>query len=245
MDKDSLELLLGQGLSVERIAKRFGKDASTIDFWMEEHGLKPPFPSKHLAKGGIERGRLEGMVGEGMTIAEIADAVGLSKTTVRHWLRRYGLRTRNRPGHRMHPDARVAKEAGSLLTTLKCPRHGATEFSLEGRGYYRCKLCRSEGVTRRRRKVKEILVQEAGGRCCICGYNFCLAALQFHHVNPQEKRIEVNAKGVSLALETLRAEARKCVLLCSNCHAEVEFGATMLPARVAVEKAWLIHHNPG
>ena len=31
-----------------------------------------------------------------------------------------------------------------------------------------------------------------------------------------------HAKGVVLALDTLRAEARKCVLLCSNCHAEVE-----------------------
>jgi hypothetical protein len=36
------------------------------------------------------------------------------------------------------------------------------------------------------------------------------------------KRLEINAKGVAFALDTLRAEARKCVLLCSNCHAEVE-----------------------
>jgi hypothetical protein len=27
-----------------------------------------------------------------------------------------------------------------------------------------------------------------------------------------------------MALERLRAEARKCVLLCANCHAEVEAG---------------------
>ena len=32
-------------------------------------------------------------------------------------------------------------------------------------------------------------------------------------------------RGRRAALETLRAEARKCVLLCSNCHAEVEGGS--------------------
>ena len=29
-------------------------------------------------------------------------------------------------------------------------------------------------------------------------------------------------------LEKLRAEARKCVLLCSNCHAEVESGTASI-----------------
>ncbi len=196
-----------------------------------------PSASKHHAKGGIERGRLEQLVANGVTIAAIAKDVGLSKSTVRYWLMRYGLRTKNLPGSKMHPDARAAKDAGSVNVTLECRRHGVVEFTLEGRGYYRCKRCRAEGVTRRRRKVKEILVREAGGRCCICGYNFCLAALEFHHVDPLEKRLEVNAKGVSLALETLRAEARKCVLLCANCHAEVEAEATMLPARVAAGRS--------
>jgi hypothetical protein len=77
--------------------------------------------------------------------------------------------------------------------------------------------------------MKEILVGEAGGHCCICGYDGCLAALEFHHLDPAEKRLEINASGTSLALDKLRAEARKCVLLCSNCHAEVEVGATRVP----------------
>jgi hypothetical protein len=59
-----------------------------------------------------------------------------------------------------------------------------------------------------------------------------MRALHFHHVDPAEKRLEINAKGVALALDTLRAEARKCVLLCSNCHAEVESGAARLPEGV-------------
>ena len=57
-----------------------------------------------------------------------------------------------------------------------------------------------------------------------------MRALHFHHVEPANKRFELNANGVSLALATLRAEAQKCVLLCSNCHAEVEDGTAVVPA---------------
>jgi hypothetical protein len=83
----------------------------------------------------------------------------------------------------------------------------------------------------------------------------CFGALEFHHLDPGEKRLEVNAKGVSLALETLRAEAQKCILLCANCHAEVERGLATLPAtvqggpdeypiRLALGHS-PIHNNPG
>jgi transcription elongation factor Elf1 len=111
-----------------------------------------------------------------------------------------------------------------------CATHADTEHVLDGRGYYRCRRCRAEAVSRRRRKVKATLVAEAGGVCVVCGYSANMRALHFHHINPSEKRIEINAKGVALSLERLRAEARKCVLLCSNCHAEVEDGAASLPA---------------
>ncbi len=231
MNKESLELLLSQGLSVEKIAKRFGKDPSTISYWMAKYGLQAVHREKHSAKGGIEQQRLEAMVEAGMTIADIATEVGLSKGTVRYWLRAYGLRTKNVPRNVGAAAARVARAAGELTVTMTCPSHGQTEFYLEGRGYYRCKRCRVDAVARRRRKVKAILVMEAGGGCVIRGYDRHPRALAFHHIDPLEKRLEINAKGVALSLETLRAEARKCVLLCANCHAELEDGAATLPVQ--------------
>ncbi len=231
MEKDVIERLLAQGVSIEKIAVRFGKDPATVSYWMGKYGLESPFKDKHAAKGGIERARLEGLVEAGATIAEIAADVEMSKATVRYWLRRYGLRTENSRGPRAEV-ARSAKAAGMLVTTLSCRHHGVTEFFLEGRGYYRCVKCRSDAVSRRRRKIKEILVREAGGSCAICGYDRCLGALAFHHLDPRQKRLEVNAKGVSLALDTLRREAAKCVLLCANCHAEVERGVSSVPATV-------------
>jgi transposase len=229
MDKDSLELLLGQGLSVGQIAKRFGKNPSTVSYWMEKHGLEAPNRARHGPKGGIERPRLEELVAAGLTIAEIAAEVGLSKGTVRHWLRQYGLRTQHRRGRRSGSETREAKEAGLATITMACVHHGETEFFLEGRGCYRCKRCRSDAVARRRRKVKEILVAEAGGSCRICGYDRHVAALHFHHLDPSQKLMPLSARGIAYAIDTLRDEAKKCVLLCSNCHAEVENGVACLP----------------
>lgn len=244
MDKESLLLLLAQGVSVERIAKRFGKDPSTISYWMGKYGLQAPNREKHLAKGGIQRERLEELVDAGMTIAEIAGEVGLSKGTVRHWMAKYGLRTKNAVT-RSGEDRRASRAAGLLTVQTTCGRHGETEFVLEGRGYYRCKQCRMEHVVRHRRKLKAILVEEAGGRCVLCGYDRNVRALEFHHIDPSEKRFTLSANGVTLSLDALRAEARKCVLLCSNCHAEVEDGRAVVPLELHSGPTRPIYHNPG
>lgn len=232
LDKESLELLLGQGLSIERIAKRFGKDPSTVSYWMKKHGLVSHYRERHAARGGIERERLEALVHQGLTVGEIADALGLSKGTIRHWMRVYALRTARARGERVKI-AKVAKEAGLLMVTMSCRHHGETDFVLEGRGYDRCRRRRAEAVVRHRQKLKAVLVQEAGGRCCVCGYDRFLGALEFHHLDPSQKRLALSGQGVTYSLERLRAEARKCVLVCANCHAEVEAGSTILPATVS------------
>ena len=73
-----------------------------------------------------------------------------------------------------------------------------------------------------------MLLDEAGGRCAICGYDRCTLNLHFHHVDPATKVFALNlAAGKSLA--TFRAEAKKCVLLCANCHGEVESGLIPSP----------------
>ena len=196
-------------------------------------GCGPSTGTSTLARGGLERDELEALIEQGATIAEIAEAVGRSKATVRHWLIRYGLKTQGGRGRRPAKEAIAAKQAGLSTVVMRCRHHGETEFWLTGRGNYRCKRCRSDAVSRRRRKVKAILVGEAGGCCCNCGYNRNMRALHFHHLEPSQKRHEINAKGVAIALDKLRVEARKCVLLCSNCHAEVEDGMASIPSDVS------------
>jgi predicted HNH restriction endonuclease len=85
-------------------------------------------------------------------------------------------------------------------------------------------------VSHRRRRVKALLVAEAGGACLTCGFDAYVGALQFHHADPAMKSFEVSRQGITRSLARLRQEARKCVLLCANCHAMVEAGLLDLPA---------------
>ncbi len=233
MDRDSLELFLSNGLSLEEIGKRLGRHPSTVGYWVKKYGLEAPNRERHLPRGALAAADLSVLAEEGMTLREIAAATGRSVATVRHWMRRYGIKTRNRRGPRRGQAAVAARREGKAVIRQECSRHGLTEFYLEGRGYYRCRRCRAEAVVRRRRKVKAILVAEAGGCCVLCGYDESPRVLEFHHLDPAQKSFGLAAGGPTLSLERMRAEARKCVLLCSNCHAAVELGLKELPALAA------------
>jgi transposase len=228
MDRASLEELLGLGLSLDEIGRRFGRHESTVAYWADKYGLRAVNRDKHEGKGGLARDELGRLVEAGMSIAEIAKAVDRSTATVRHWLNRYKLRTTAQGQRRGEKSTRAAKEAGHVTVRRECRHHGLTDFWLEGRGYYRCERCRWEAVVRRRRKVKQVLVEDAGGRCKLCGYDRYIGALHFHHVDPASKSFHLSEQGVTRSLAVARAEAGKCVLLCSNCHAEVEAGVVSL-----------------
>jgi len=111
----------------------------------------------------------------------------------------------------------------------KCRHHGYVEFLLDHRGSWRCRKCRQDAVAEWRRRVKRILVAEAGGRCQLCGYDKAIGALQFHHLDPATKRFALAQRGHTVGIQVARTEAAKCVLLCANCHVEVETGVTALP----------------
>lgn len=230
MDRAMLETLLEEGHSLAEIGRRCGgRHESTVAYWLARHGLAAAGAERNRAKGGLEREQLEAFVARGLSIAEIAREVERSKATVRYWLGRFGLRTSRRAGRPGPAGAESARAAGLRSALMLCERHGEQQFLIDRRGVYRCRRCSSEAVSRRRRKVKAILVAEAGGSCRLCGYSASPRALHFHHLDPEQKRFALNARGVSLSLERLRAEARKCILLCSNCHAEVEHGMVEPP----------------
>jgi len=67
----------------------------------------------------------------------------------------------------------------------------------------------------------------------VCGYDRCIGALAFHHLDPRLKSFGMAAGGLARSLSKSREEVAKCVLLCSNCHAEVEAGLVSLPLPVA------------
>lgn len=232
MDERQLAAMLDDGLSLEQIANSVNRHPSTVSYWMAKYGLTAVNSERHRPRGAIERAELEALVSSGMSITEIARELDRSKATVRHWLRKYELKTLQATRRAMRraalDDATRAGEAPPDQLVMTCRAHGETTFVREGSGYYRCGRCRSEAVAGHRRRLKELLIAEAGGRCVVCGYDRQPRALEFHHLDPVDKKFALSRRGVTLSLEALRAEARKCVLLCSNCHAEVEDGVVKL-----------------
>lgn len=87
-----------------------------------------------------------------------------------------------------------------------------------------CRDCHKKIIVLKRNKRKQEWVEYKGGKCCKCGYNKCLSALEFHHINPNDKLFTFSdKKSVSKKTdEELRLELDKCDLLCANCHREIE-----------------------
>ena len=57
------------------------------------------------------------------------------------------------------------------------------------------------------------------GKCVRCGYDKCLKALEFHHLNPSKKDFTISNDHFKL-LDAVN-ESKKCILICSNCHKEL------------------------
>ena len=225
MDRDWLAARLEAGDSIETIACDVGKHPSTVSYWASKYGLVSAHAGRHAARGGIPREVLSALAREGLSVRGMAARIGCSTATVRHWLRKHDVETDRTAKLRSTREGRVAAEP----TTLRyCDVHGATAFVLDRDGYYRCPKCRAASVIRRRAGIRAQVIAEAGGCCAICGYARDTAALQFHHIDPGAKDFTLR-NGDTRSLQRMRAEAAKCVLLCANCHAEVESGTTRLP----------------
>lgn len=89
-----------------------------------------------------------------------------------------------------------------------------------------------KAVAKRRRKIKLLSIEYKGGRCQICGYDKCPAALDLHHIYGK-KDFGIGDKGYTRSWEVVKKELDKCILVCANCHREIEVGITQLPKEIS------------
>lgn len=75
-------------------------------------------------------------------------------------------------------------------------------------------------VNTKRKRTKTKAIEYKGGKCEKCGYSKCNGALQFHHRDPKSKEFGIADYGYTRSWERTQKELDKCMLLCSNCHAE-------------------------
>lgn len=217
---------MARGMSLKQIAKLCGRPPGTVGYWVRKHGLVAIGSQKYFPKRKLEPAQVRPLVDRGLTLRQIAEVTGTSINTVRTTIIKFDLGpTRWQRRTKLIRDAR---ENGIPEIELHCRAHGLTTFKVMPVTGARCKQCNSARVAERRRRVKAILAEEAGGACALCGYEKSVRALHFHHLDPARKKFGIARNGMTRSIAEAREEMRKCVLLCSNCHMEVEEGITQL-----------------
>ncbi len=94
-------------------------------------------------------------------------------------------------------------------------------------------------VAKRRKKLKEMAVEFKGGKCELCGYDRCVDALDFHHIDAKKKEFGLAKNGLTRAWSRVLKEVQKCVLICSNCHREIHSGIRSIPTQDGLTKTEL------
>ena len=79
------------------------------------------------------------------------------------------------------------------------------------------------------KRRKNNLIKVFGNKCCICGFDKWQSALEFHHVNPEEKEFGLTVNTTTKSLEKQLTEARKCILVCANCHRGIHSNNVEVP----------------
>ena len=81
-----------------------------------------------------------------------------------------------------------------------------------------------QAVVKRRKKIREMAIKYKGEKCIFCGYNKCIRALEFHHIENNGKDFGISEKGYTRSWDRVKEELDKCILVCANCHKELHAG---------------------
>lgn len=109
-------------------------------------------------------------------------------------------------------------------------------YMLEKRTYADRAEYLKKAVALRRKKLKELIVEYKGNKCCICGYDKYFGSFDLHHKEDSKKEFGLSARGLTRSWEKIKKEADKCILVCANCHREIHGGITQLFAERRTEK---------
>ena len=159
---------------------------------------------------------------EGKTYKEITKILGCAISTVSYHcqLHKMGDNNQKVSDEEKEQFQKMYDEIGSLKKVAKLTGRSfeTVKKYIEVKERVK-KVTNSESVILWRKRTKRKLIEYKGGECELCGYRKCDSALQFHHKNPNEKDFSIS--GRSLSFDRLKNEVDKCMLVCSNCHAEI------------------------
>lgn len=104
----------------------------------------------------------------------------------------------------------------------KCGKEFIPHQFGEGRRY--CFDCVPDGLSTGaeiRKQIKKWSLEYKGNKCSICGYDKCIEALEFHHIDMSEKEFNLSDRNLKLDWQEIKRELDKCIVVCANCHREL------------------------
>lgn len=165
---------------------------------------------------------IENALRQSSSIRKASKLLNIGNTALRYWIKKLNINYK----------VLLTDGAGLVKGFKKCPRCQTqklinqfyTRRNKPGSGSY-CIECSKKQASERQRSLKQTCVNYKGGKCMICGYDRCPAALEFHHRNPNEKDslFAKKSRSRNSTLEKIKPELDKCDLLCSNCHREAHY----------------------
>jgi transposase len=211
MIKDEIRVLREQGYSQRQIVSMLGTSMATISA-----AKSNPVPSPL----GLEVIRLRK---EGKSYEEIQKLTKASKSTISKWC------------------GTLPGESEVIKRNTKKVLDSRINAASEAKKREKVKNCPSDDVYRNwkrqiRKKRLDYLRGIFGDRCQVCGYDRSQRALNFHHVDEGAKQFNISGVKAESRMERLLTEVSKCVLVCTNCHAEIHDGITRPPALIQLPK---------
>jgi predicted transcriptional regulator len=164
----------------------------------------------------MEKEILLSLIEKGFSQRQIAVENNCSQGSVKHWLKKYDLKTKGVQFNKKHNF--IDKKQCTLCNEIKnleefYPRNNKTKASY-------CKICSNLYHSERVKKIKLKMIAFKGSNCEHCNLSIDeshYAVFEFHHKNPETK--DPNFKKIKYQKwSVIEKELDKCVLLCANCH---------------------------
>lgn len=221
IDENKIRELVNVGLSIKDISKSLSISINSVKKCLKELELKTVYKKHPIIE--ISKLDLENLLKENSSLRSISKLTGKSLTSIRYWIKKYQL------------SLDKSKIPHELKSSRFCPRccqeKGIQEFYKKRGIQYAssyCKSCTTRQTVERMINFKSLCVEYKGGKCIVCGYNKYHGALEFHHMNPDDKDFTISQMRKYSFDNLVKFELDKCVLLCANCHREVENGLVLI-----------------
>ena len=159
----------------------------------------------------MDKNVLQELINQGLSTHKIAKELGCSQTNVRYWLKKYEI---ERPIRYCRTCNKVLTNKQKRFCSTKCK---GSKYHYHKDGDYHHYQYQYQKDKRTKRKADLVIL--AGGKCISCGYRKNLSALEFHHLYDKDFKLDSRTM-ISKSWEAIVEEAKKCILLCANCHRE-------------------------